>query len=405
MTRFRRISPVTMARDSVNGREGHAPHRGGRRRTLAAILACGALTLAACGSSTADGAGDADESVSAGVRSAKATVERFSADQSAITLPALPAKPPSGLSLSVIGCPAPACQVTVKAVSEAARALDWKVRTTTSQFTPESYISSFNQALTDNPKLLTYIGVLPNSTVQAQLKAAKERGIKVVGISPVDAPGPLMPGAYAGASEYVAAGRLLANVVLADAGKPVGTLFVQDPIADGIFGPEVAMYKKTLTRLCPRCTTTDLKISTENVGRTVPSQIVSQLQRDSTIRYVVVPTDDFLPGVYAALQSAGLVDKVKLVGQTPNRQSLAALRGGQQFASVSVENSTTGWRAVDGLARLYMGVALGECCTAPAGWTQIFTKDNAPADDELSPHGTPRVPGDPDAFLKAWLVQ
>ncbi|XVQ06447.1 substrate-binding domain-containing protein [Spirillospora sp. CA-255316] len=375
-----------------------------RRPTSAAALACVTLALAACGSSASTGGGDGGSSgsMAAAVQSARATVAKYEVAQPPITIPALPSKPPAGLTLDLISCPLPSCQATASAVGEAAQTLGWKLKTITAQFTPESYISAFNQALSDNPKLLAFIGVLPNATVQSQLQTAKDRGIKVVGLSPGDASGPLMPGAYSGSNVKVKAGELLADIVVADAGKPVGTLFVRDPTADGLFKPQLDEYKATLTRLCPDCTTTDLEISSNNVGRTVPGQIVSKLQQDPTIRYVVVPADDFFPGAYAALQSAGLADKVKLVGQIPQKQSLAALRSGQQFASIGLENTTAAWRAVDGLARLYMGVPLTD--TRPVGWIQIFTKTNVPAERDLTPQGIPKVPGDPSAFLTAWHV-
>lgn len=336
------------------------------------------------------------------VQSAREVVANAEAAQPPITIPALPARPPTGLNLALISCPLPSCQATASAMGDAALALGWNLKTVTAQLTPESYISAFNQTLSANPQLLAYIGWLPNSTVQSQLQQAKDRGIKVVGISPVDGPGPLMPGAYSGSNVKAKAGELLANIVVADAGKPVGTLFVRDPTADGLFKPQVDKYKATLTQLCPGCSTTDLEIAANNVGRTVPGQIVSKLQQNPGIHYVVVPVDDFFPGVYAALQSAGLADKVKLIGQVPNKQSLSALRGGQEFASVGQENTTASWRAVDGLARLYLGLPLAD--PNPIGWIQIFTKKNAPAENDLTTQGIPKVPGDPAAFLAAWHV-
>ena len=378
-----------------------------------AALASVAVVAAACsssggstgGSSSSGGASSSSSaggSASAGVATAKATMAKYLAAQPAIDIPALPAKPASGRSLTMIACGLPACQAPAQAAQAAAKALGWHYTELTTPLTPEGYIATFTQAIQGKPNFLIFEGLFPNSTVQTQLQSAKSAGIKVVGISASSAPDSLMLANYSGSSEYISSGKLQANIVVADSNGKADTLYVRDPSLDSIFGPELAAYKSTLASLCPSCHNTDLAISTANVGRTVPGQIVSALQQHSDIKYVVIPVDDDLAGVYAALASAGMADTVKLIGQTPNKQSLAAIRAGQEFASVGDENGTAGWRAVDGLARLDAGISIGD--TAPSGWTQIFTKDNAPSDSDLSAQGTPKVPGDPDAFLSAWHV-
>ena len=329
------------------------------------------------------------------VSAAKAVVAAAMKPQPAITLPALPAKPAANRTIAIIGCPLPACQATAAEAAAAAGQLGWKVNSITSPLSPEGYIAAFNQALQAKPNFLTYIGIFPNSVVQSQLQAAKDAGIKVVGMAPSDPVGPLMQAAYAGASQFTAVGKLLANFIYADAAKPVETLFVVAPDQSGIFGPELTAYQQTLAALCPSCKHNEVEINEQNIGRTVPGQVVSALQKNPSIKYLMAEVDDFFVGVYPALQGAGLADKVKLVGQTPNKQSLAAIASGQEYASIGDENGTAGWRAVDGLARLDAGIALGDCCTSPAGWMQIFTKDNLPSGCRPFAGRNPQGPGRP----------
>ncbi len=74
-----------------------------------------------------------------------------------------------------------------------------------------------------------------------------------------------------------------------------------------------------LTKLCPDCKLSVKEINPADAGTKLPSQIVTELQREPDVNYIVPAWSDGAIGVPQALKSAGLTDKVKMVTQVPGR--------------------------------------------------------------------------------------
>ena len=366
----------------------------------AVIAAALSITLlAACGgNSSADDkpASDADLAKYAdAVAAAKADVATYTAEQAPVEVPALgtPAKP--GLKLVVLTCAFPVCRAGTDPAVEAAKTLGWDVFNAQYDFTPEGYAAGWTSALQQDPEAVIYVAGFPQDVAKDQIAEAHDRGIPLVAVS-YNAPSLEAAGtAYAvnGAPELAESGRLMGQTIVADAGGPTDVLFVWDPTLTNTLTPVKNAMTDAVEKAGVKVQTLEVSIAT--VGKEIPGQVTTYLQRHPEIKYVAIALADLGAGVPQALASVGMADKVKIVSRAPQGADLAQIKSGEQFASVAEEIAASGYRAVDDVIRLSNGEDVLD--TDPVGWHQIMVKDNVTQTDGPQP-----TPGVPDAFYEAW---
>ncbi len=324
---------------------------------------------------------------------AQALVDAFTAEQPAIELDPLPARPAAGMQLAVVSCAYPTCQTFADGIQAAADALDWDVEVYTTDITPEAYAATWDRVLQAKPDLIAYMALLPNGLIADQLAAVSSTGIPTVSLGGDDVSGPVSA-VYAGDVQLHRSGELMGAAVAADGGAGAHAVFVWDPNTAVIMGPVNDGFTTQVT--AAGGTVDVLDTSSAEIGKSVPGQVVSYLQAHPDVNYVAFTVADFAAGVPQALEAAG-IEGVKLIGRSPQASDLAAVIDGSQWAQVGEEGSTAGYRAVDGLARLLAGMPIE---TRPEGWHRIFTAESLANGAE----GALDVPGSPDAFLAAWQV-
>jgi hypothetical protein len=382
-------------------------------------LACAALGIAGCfaavgcsssGSTSSPSSGTAQSgsatatssggSTSAVVSAAEAAVSQFEAPQQALSIPPITKPVPKGVRLAILTCAnQPSCQAETNGTAAAAAALGWNVKQYQAPLTPQGYQSTWASMLQGNPTAIVYSALFPNTNIAADLAQVKARHIPLVSISPytIDAPpAAAADGAratVAGPPMYAADGKLMADVIVAEAKGAASTLFVWDPTFSGIHGPIYNAFTQEIKAAGGSVSV--LQISVANVGQSVPSQVVSYLQQHPDIEYVAFGVSDFDAGVAPALAGAGLADRVKIVARAPEAANLLAVKDGQEFAEVADENIAGGWRSTDDMLRVLTGEPIDQ--VDPAGWQQIFVKSNVTQTTEAPP-----TPGIPQSFLKAW---
>jgi ribose transport system substrate-binding protein len=378
-----------------------SPIAGGAAALLAAgvLAACGSTSSSSASRSSSSGAGDGRTARPAVVR-AKAEFVKFHAVQPPLAIPVLPKRPPSGLRLTLTTCPLPVCLAATNPAAAAAKLLGWKVRTIQAPYTPEGYQTAWNQALQQPTDLIAASAVVPNSFISKQLAVVAQRKTPLVMFVPPagDTPtsnGPLLAGVV-GPPQFAQDGRLMADAVIADANTGPSTVWITDP-AVVIFKPAQTAFTQTVTTAGGHVD--ELDVSLAGIGKTVPGQVVSYVQAHPNVKYLAFALDDLTIGVPQALKAAGAFDGVKIVSRAPQPANLAAIKAGDEWASVADDDASAGYRAIDQLARIVERVPLGDL-RDPAGWGQILTKDN------ITETTAPPAPlGLPGAFLKAWHLQ
>ena len=371
-----------------------------RRASAVAITVVIAATLAACSSSSSGNDGESGSAASAAQIAAQERVDQFTAEQKPVEVAALPSALDPSLTVAISTCSLPVCHTTTDAAVEAAKAIGWNVREYESELTPEAYVAVWDQIMQDPPDLIAYTPVVPDEAIAAQLDAAAALDIPIVSIAPAgdrpDKDGPVFA-AYASYPTFLESGSLMGDTVVADGGTGANTVFVWDPALSTIWNPLKDGFEESIAETGSESDV--LEAPTTGIGTAVPGQVVSYLQSHPNVKYVVFALGDYTVGVPAALEAAGLSDQVKIVTLSPQAGNLADIKSGKEFASVAQENSTAGWRAIDGLARLSLGETPNEEWFEPSGWHQIFTADNV-----TQTTAVPTTPGTPESFLTAWGV-
>lgn len=365
------------------------------------VCAALCLTLVACGS----GAGSdqaapvvSAEAAKVALDQAEAMYTKYTQPLPAATVPELPSAPPQNKRFTIITCPLPVCTVFADGAAAAARKLNWDVTTLQTDNTPESYIKLIDQVAENPPDALTYIPIMPDSAIRPQLAKLQAAGTKISEAAPLgdvlSDNGPVQAVAM-GHKAISLSGTLMGSAIVADAKGAAESVFVWDPSFSDGWGPIKDAFEQTVEGAGGSVGV--LQVSNANVGKTIASQIVSYLQSHPRTEYVALPVVDYIPGLTAALQAAGISDRVKVISRAANSAALAEIKAGTQWATVAVELAASGYRVVDQVVRLIMGVPLGGRAD-DAGWQRIFVANN------VGDTTDPEAPNYAQAYYTAWRV-
>ncbi|GAA2811147.1 sugar ABC transporter substrate-binding protein [Kribbella solani] len=370
----------------------------------AAVLGAGALCLllTACGSGSDAGAQSAvpsNPAAKAALAEAKAVFAEYSATKSLEPIPALPDAPPKGKRFVIVTCNFPTCASVADGAKAAAQALGWNTTVLQHDSTPQSYVSLMNQVASDPPDALAYVPALPDSSLREQLTKLKSAGTKISEISPPEQLGPDsgVEAFVLGKTDVAQTGKILGSAVVADAGGAVDAVWVWDPSFATAWSPMKDGFTKVVESVGGKVGV--LEASVQGVGKSVPSQITGYLQAHPKTKYVVTPMVDYQSGLTPALQAAGLQGKVKVISRATNQAVLEGIKNGTDWAGLAIELQAEGWRSVDQLVRLVMGVPLGDRADH-IGWQQIYLKNN------VDQAGTaPEPPNYQQTYISAWTGQ
>jgi ABC-type sugar transport system substrate-binding protein len=241
------------------------------------------------------------------------------------------------------------------------------------------------------------IGTLPNPTIQSQLAQLKSKGIPYVSVSSVSPVDGEMIANFTAAPEIAQAGKLTADWIIADSNADAHVAYFWDPSLSQN-KPGTDAFVAEMTSACPNCS---VDAETTNflsgIGTTDPPQIVSFLQRNPNVNYLVIGIGSGSAGVAQALAAAGLAGKVKIVSRLADPSNFKNIQQGSEVMGLTEETFEAGWRMVDVLIRHMEGASFDP---TPIDTIHIITKANLPADIS-QPYA---VPNYQSYFEKAWLL-
>ncbi len=336
------------------------------------------------------------------IAAAKREYAKYHRVQPSIDIPALPSRPPAGKSLLVTTCPVAVCHLVSDPAAQAAQALGWNVTQVELPLTGlQPLVNMWQQVLHNPPDLMAYEGTAPDSQVQPYIDAAGAAGVKIVDLAPkgtiISPNGPI----YAevnGTNVLTLSGQLMGDAIVNNAPRGRGDVaWITDPTR-AFFVPAQTALTNVVTSAGGTVDT--LNISLTDVGIGVPGEVVAYVRAHPCVKYLAFALNDMTQGVPAALKAAGLAGRVKIISRAPSPSAISDIRSGAQWAAVTEEVPSAGWRSIDQLARLVEGVPMTNDISNPVGWHMIIDKSNVGPD----PAG-PSVPGYPDAFLKAWHLE
>jgi len=275
----------------------------------------------------------------------------------------------------IISCELPQCALISGGALAAAKAAGVPTKVLSYKTTDGTTLTTaMKQVLDMNPKP---IAVSPIGFAQAQWDSLqskfKSKNILIVTIATGDTkPSDIVVAGAASQLDYNASGQRMANFVIADSDAKAKIL-VQDIPVFAVLKAYGDGFKSTI-KACSKCTVKklDLAPATLATNGLVPA-VVSALQADHSIKYLVATDGAFLTGIESALKAAS-ISGIKIVGGSPNINNLQAVKAGTQKAWTAAAEDQYGWIALDIIFRKALGMTIPP---SDGGRVEmIATKDN-----------------------------
>jgi len=378
---------------------------------LAAAMVAGSL-LVACGSSSdstetsaastesASSESASSESGSSGTLVAEPPTEPPTAIS--VTTP-VSEKPPKGISLAYAVCNLPACEQYIKGFEEATKALGWKFQTFSFESAkPEPAIQ---QAIAAGVDYIAINGA-PAELYKNGLEDANRKGIKVISAvdtSPVE-PDKGLIAQLSGITGYGDKAIAMANWAINHTEGTPDLVFVNVPEFP-ILTAGYERMQKSVASECGECKVSELPITIDELAKgQIPAKLVAYLQGHPETNQVELSFADLLPGVYPALNAAGLGETVGITGISEQPSAISALSKGEVPAWLIDAHESFGWTEVDAAVRDTVGDPQLPHSQSDSQFWIAHTKQQAEG-LEATEDSWPGPENYPEEFEKVWKLK
>jgi ribose transport system substrate-binding protein len=364
----------------------------------------GAAACSSSKSSSSGGTGGGSGSAGGGSAQAAANIEPLLKAPTSINITQqLKAKPPTGKKIAITQSSEPVTLETNKGFADAAAAVGWTVSVVPEGTGPEDPGKALGQAIDQHPDAI-FVSGQTLSTMRTQIERAKSEKIPVFQSDsgePVSQDGSIYVLSLDSFQQTGAWGKMIADYIATKGSKH--TLVVDLSLYPILHAFSEGVVKELKT-VSPDTKTTlqDTQI-TDLIGGKIPSQVVSAIQRNPDIDWVVFCLGDMTTGLKAALTGAGLGSKVKIGGESASTANITALKKKDEDVWTGFAAKIHGWRRIDAAARVFNGESLDPNNNSLLP-TQLITQDNvnsAPLDTDGYYLG---VPDYKDQYLKLWMM-
>jgi len=346
---------------------GYLSKRRKQRRLLVSAVGIFAAVCFAAFSSGAPGAGSATAAAAATstgqssqAQKAATFLKAYETPPSKITITApLKSAPPTGKSLFYLQCEQPQCQVVGVGVKAAATMAGWSFTSIPFVSTnPATLVTGLNQALQEGATAVAIIAE-PYAVWSSVVPKFQAAHVPIVAMFV----GPATTGSTVIANVPDPAfsalnGKILADWFISDSHARGDVLLANVPDYPylGLVGDSFA---SNVHKACSACKETTVNVGIPDVASgAINSEIVSALQKNPSIKYVMVADAAFVPALPGALAAAGLNGKVKVIGCCAAAAEESGLASGQ-FAALTVTGSNyPGFLAVDAALRHLEGLPI-----------------------------------------------
>jgi ribose transport system substrate-binding protein len=349
---------------------------GGRSLKVAALAAIAALLVVATGCGSSDnGSGGSASGGNADLSAAKQLTDTSATRPTEITQAKPIDKPiPTGKKITFISCGVEACAVQGPILAEGAKILGWSVKQVGTDGSPEKVQNAFQAAIRDGANAVI-INAADKDALAAPISAARSKGVEVVTCCSLAEQGKDVLFNTGTPEQNAPIGKMLASKVVADSNGKADALYV-NVSAFAILAAVGQTFEQEYKRLCADCGFGKIDIPLTSLGKDAPDRIVSYLRSHPKVNYIVLSESGSLgPGLPAALQAAGLADKVKILGQGGNQQVYQDVGAGKIVAVTPSSLYGYDYSMLDALARKWAGVQVEQ--TSPEFW--LMTKENIPS--------------------------
>ena len=318
----------------------------------------------------------------------------------------LPSAPKKGIKVAFLTCSAAACSLLNPGFTAAAKSLGWDPAVITyNAATPGQAVQ---QAIDAGYKYIATTSITL-STITPQIQEAKAKGIALFGAYTDDTPDGAQNGLYGVAQDGAGdlrTGAMMADWLIANSGGHANAVYVDLPLYPSLVGQGQGAQAE-FTKLCSGCAFATLPVSVTQLGAgQVPAAIVAYLRSHPSVNYVYLSFQDLDAGVAAAIRSAGLASKVKIVGTEGQASQLQEVVKGQEAMWSVLPEPYVMWVVVDWMARLSEGVLTPASLSATNEGVAFIVDTPAEASAQLSENGGnwPGPANYQSQFEKLWRV-
>lgn len=287
---------------------------------------------------------------------------------------------PADKTIMWIQCPVPACVQLGHPLQDAVDALGWTLKIVPHDGTPESVKAAYAQAVREKPDGVVSSGY-PRVMFEEELGQLAAAEIPVIQVTVTDPPEDGLTAVVHGPGRNAEAGRQLALYTAVNSGGQANVLWLTTaypiviPTLEGDEGQ--GGFRPTLEELCPDCSIEVLDVPIELIGVEDAARVVSTLQANPEIDYVVGPLGDMFVGLPGALADAGMADRVTLVTHDQNPALSAAVEDGSIAAVVGFPGLEDMFQVVDTFVRYFAGEEFESRSDDMPSW--IITQGNVPS--------------------------
>ena len=360
--------------------QGPASARSRRRAATAFIGA--ALAVVGCGSSTTSTAqvsGTTASGSTVAAAQARLQTEETRPTTIGLTTP-INGTVPAGKKVAFISCGAAGCDAQAPVIQQAAGDLGWTATTISTNGSPAQVQNAIETAIRQGADVVV-LDAVNRASVATQIGEMQAKGIAFVTCCSTDPVGNGILFNTSTSDQNTGIGQDIADLITADSGGKANTLYVNIS-AFAILQSLGDALKQAYTQECPGCGYDTIDIPLTALGKDVSDRIVSYLRAHPSVNYVALSTSESLvAGLPAALSAAGLVDKVKIVGQGGNTTVFQYIANGQMLGTVPFDFFTVDYLMLDAAVRNFTGQTIA--MTPPPHW--VVTKDNLPTATQLFP--------------------
>lgn len=293
-----------------------------------------------------------------------------------VTTP-LKSKPAPGKTVIAISCELDTCNAFRTEVGQAAAAIGWHEKGLATSGTPSNVLSTMETAISEHPYGIIINGVARSEWATA-LPQAQAAHVAIVDQMTGDTghAGTVVANEY-GRQQFAKLAKVTGAWVVSDSKGKADALSIGYPTF-----PISEMISKvtasTITSQCSTCKAQTLLVTAADTGTTLPGLVVSAIQKNPSINYVVMQDAGMDLGVYAALTAAGLQNKVKVLGDDVSPAVIQETLDGKELGWNAFSDNEAAWDGIDALARHSEGMSTNPSQNAPLMF-QIYTKANIPA--------------------------
>jgi ribose transport system substrate-binding protein len=335
--------------------------------------ACGSSNKGSSSSSSTGSAGTATTTASTSSKD-KATAFLASLTGSAIKVnQPIAGKIPSGVTVNWISCGYDTCATLGKNAIDAGKVLGWNVKYINGGLSPAEWQQGATTIVRNKPDYAVIAGI-DAASLRPQIKQMNDAGIKVLGFATSPVGG--LVGMVRPPRWNINYGKAAAAYIIAhspDANPTIG-FAVTTEFAAGRQNQQGV--KEARAEFCPNCPYEELEVPATSVGKDAAQRILNWLRGKPNVKYVILSTDGMALGLPAALKSAGIADRVKLVTLFPSAISIPLLKSGQMDAALATNDGASSWDTIDAVARLAAGDSAAQPTAADSVPLALLTAAN-----------------------------